>query len=305
MVKTLKPTALKKGDLIRVVASSSPFNKPHFLEGIAYLNALGFKTQYEKGIFKKNDYLAGSDKRRAAELLSALNDAHAKAILFARGGYGAMRLLPFLDKTRIKSPPKIILGYSDITVILLYLQQRYGWVGFYGPVVAKDIHQKAHPTTLKSLREALMGTEGKGCRTCSGLTPIKRGKATAPMIGGCLSLITALLGTKYEINTQGKILFLEDVGEKPYKVDRMLTQLKLAGKFDHCRGLVFGSLEDTASKKKYADAILRVLGDCPFPVMTGLKAGHGSVKMTLPLGIMTCLDAGKKSLTFMEPACND
>ena len=197
MNKLKKPSALKPGDTIRIVASSSPFDKRAFLQGVKLLNHWGFKTKYHQSIFAKQPYLAGTDKRRASELIQALNDDSAKAILFARGGYGSMRLLPLLDKATIKSTPKIILGYSDITSLLAYFQKRLGWVNFYGPVVAKDLHAQAHQATLNSLKTNLTSNNGLNTFNPHKIIALKKGKAQGVLMGGCLSLIVSLLGTPY------------------------------------------------------------------------------------------------------------
>lgn len=298
-----KPKALKKGDTIRIVASSSPFNKRAFLQGVKLLNDWGFKTKYHRGIFAKEPYLAGTDKRRASELIQAINDDQAKAILFARGGYGAMRLLPLLDKAKLKSKPKIILGYSDITSLLHYFQQRLGWVNFYGPVVAKDLNKKAHKDTLQSFHKSLISTQTLNGYSLKGPISLRRGSATGPLVGGCLSLIVSLMGTKYELNTDNKILFLEDTNERPYEIDRMLMHLKLAGKFNKCKGIVFGSLVGPNPTEHYIDTIKGIVSDYKFPVLFNFPAGHTKKKITLPLGIKVCLNTKhSRSLTFLEPA---
>ncbi|OVE80854.1 hypothetical protein BVY03_05170 [bacterium K02(2017)] len=296
-----KPQQLKKGDLIRVVAPSSPFDKASFQSGVNVLKSWGFKVVYQKNIFSKGAYLAGSDQRRAKELITAINDPKAKAILFARGGYGSMRLISFLEKSKLNGPVKIVLGYSDITSINLYLQNRLGWGGFYGPVVAKDIHSKMNREAFDSLL---------ACLTQKKISPIhgkqikslRSGKVSASLVGGCLTLVCASLGTSFEINTKNKILFLEDVNEKPYVIDRMLMQLKLAGKFDYCKGLIFGSLVGPNPDKHYVEAIKSVVKNYQFPILYNLPLGHGVKKLSIPLGVKVCLDTKSKSVSFLESA---
>lgn len=302
MVLLKKPQHLIPGDTIRIVASSSPFETEAFEAGLALLHSWGFKTKFQKNIFEREPYLAGSDKRRAKELISALHDDSAKAILFARGGYGAMRLLPLLDKIKIKSKPKIILGYSDITCLLNYIQKRLGWITFYGPVVAKDLSLATDGHTKNSFYECLTSTKNIAPMVFDEAQSIRTGKATAPMVGGCLSLIVSQLGTPYDLNTDNRILFLEDVNEKPYQIDRMLTHLKLAGKFKKCRGLVFGSLAGPNPSDHYRQTIQSVLEDCRFPILSNISAGHTKIKTTLPLGLKIKLDAKAKSITYLEAA---
>lgn len=296
-----KPFALKPGDTIRIVASSSPFSHEDFHKGIHLLKSWGFKTKYQKNIFSKKPYLAGSDERRANELVAALKDPEAKAILFARGGYGATRILPYLDRYQLPAKPKIILGYSDITALHGYFNKRGGWMTFYGPVVSKDIHEKASAVTLKSLKNALTQTTKPKPFKSSQLVVLKKGKATGELIGGCLSLIVSLIGTPYDFKTDGKILFLEDINEKPYKIDRMLTQMKLAGKFKKCRGLIF-SIPGPNPKEHYIATIKDVLKDFRGPIVFNFPAGHTKVKLTVPFGIKVRLDSYRKSLEFLEPA---
>lgn len=297
-----KPASLKPGDVIRVVASSSPFDKKSFLNGVAVLETLGFAVKFQKNIFHRIPYLAGSDERRARELIAALNDTEAKAILFARGGYGSMRLLPHLDKMRVPQRPKIVLGYSDVTSLLTYIHERFRWVCFYGPGVAKDLNQQMPAKTRTSLREALTTTKPLGTFLFPKAHTVHAGRVTAPVVGGCLSLIATLVGTPYELATENKILFLEDVGEAPYEIDRLLTHLKLAGKFKNCRGLVFGSLNGPNPLKHYVHTIKDLTKEFDFPVLVGIDVGHSAIKHTIPLGVKTCLDAKNKSLTFLERA---
>lgn len=300
MKKFLKPDALNPGDVIRIVASSSPFEKEAFLAGVSILRQWGFTCRYDKGIFARDPYLAGSDDRRFKELVSALRDPQAKAILFARGGYGSMRLLSHLDRVKITGKPKIILGYSDITSLLTYFQNRLGWLTYYGPVVAKDLGKKTEALTLASLHKTLTSLEPLGALWFPGMRFLKAGRSQGKLVGGCLSLLVAGLGTPYEINTDDAILFLEDTHEKPYSIDRMLTHLKLAGKFKKCRGLVFGSLDGPNPDEHYQETILDALGNFTGPILYGLPAGHSKPKITVPLGGLVHLDSHKKLLKFSE-----
>lgn len=302
MTKIKKPSALKPGDTIRIVASSSPFDRQALLDGIRLIKKWGFKPKYQKNIFAQQPYLAGSDARRARELITALKDHSTQAIFFARGGYGAMRILPHLDKINPCPRPKIIMGYSDITALLVYFYSRYGWITFYGPVVAKDIHPTTPKHSLQFLHHCLTSCAELGELKFAQAVCLKAGKVTAPMVGGCLSLLVSLLGTPYELNTDGKILFLEDVNEKPYEVDRMMTHLRLAGKLEKCAGLVFGSLNGPNPTKHYIQTIKDIVSSYNFPVLFNVPAGHCKNKITLPLGIRVHLNAAKKSLIFLEPA---
>lgn len=268
------------------------------MAGVAILRQWGFDCRYDKNIFTRQPYLAGSDDRRFKELARAIQDPDAKAIFFARGGYGSMRLLPHLDHLKIKTKPKIILGYSDITSLLTYFQNRLGWVTYYGPVVAKDVGKKTEALTLASLHRSLTSSESLGSLWFPGMCFIKKGRAKGNLVGGCLSLLVAALGTPYEVKTDDAILFLEDIHEKPYSIDRMLTHLKLAGKLKKCRGLVFGSLNGPNPDEHYQEAILDALSDFKGPILYGLPAGHSQPKITIPLGAPVHLDSSQKLFKF-------
>lgn len=289
---------LKAGDLIRVVASASPFDKQAFLEGVDVLSSWGFQVAYQDDIFSRSPYLAGNDHRRADELINALKDKECKAILFARGGYGSMRLLPQLEQARLSISPKIILGYSDITSILMYFLHRFDWPVFYGPVVAKDLSGETAKQTLTSLRSTLQGSpsHSHSLKTCKIL---RHGKTKGKLMGGCLTLVTHLLGTEYMPNLKQSILFLEDTNEKPYQIDRMLTHLKLCGIFDSCQGVIIGSMNGPNPAKHYTQTIMDVLAPYKFPVVYGFAAGHSKIKTTLPLGTQVLLDTQNKTLSLI------
>lgn len=299
-MKLIKPKALKTGDTVWIVASSSSFERDEFLQGVKCLRELGLKPVYQKNIFAKLPYLAGTDQRRSDELKSALLDDGAQAIFFARGGYGAMRLLPRLEKMCSKPKPKIILGYSDVTTLQLYLQQRYKWVCFYGPVVAADLVKDA--VTLGRFRRAIFDNEPLGELKAPDLVVVRKGYVAAPVVGGCLTLVAASLGTDYSIDAAGRILFLEDVNEKPYRVDRLLMQLKLAGVFEKCKAVVFGSMDGPNPLAHYGQVIRDIFSDYAFPLVMNFPAGHCRKKYTLPLGVTAELDTRRKSLTYLESA---
>ncbi|MFH1355659.1 MAG: LD-carboxypeptidase [bacterium] len=301
----VKPSPLKKGDTIHIVASSSPFERAAFEEGVTLLENWGFKVAYNDNIFDKIPYLAGTDERRAEELITALECPNTKAILFARGGYGAMRLLPLLDKNLKTPKAKIIIGYSDITCLLSYLYQRYQWMTFYGPVVSKDISNTMHEQTMASLQSHLTATNLEKTLTFNNAHSLYKGRATAPLTGGCLTLIVSLLGTSYEINTENKILFIEDTNEKPYEIDRMLTHLKLAGKFDHCSGLIFGSLKGPNPDEHYIETIKGITKEYNIPILFNIPVGHSNPKLTLPLGATITLNTENNTITFEESFYNE
>lgn len=296
-----KPQALKKGDLIGIAAPASPFDPDEFKSGVQTLKDLGFRVTYRDDIFDKKHYLAGIDSRRSAELSDLFKNPEVKAILFARGGYGMQRVLPHIKKSDLTTP-KIVLGYSDITTILVWLERELHWPCFYGPVVAKDLSSNLTAQNKKFFLEAITSTKPLGPFSFEESISIKDGITEAKIVGGCLTLINASMGTPFEIDTTDSILFFEDINEKAYAVDRMLTQLKLAGKFDKVRGFLFGNFVNGGDVSHYVETIADVLSDFKGPILYNFPAGHGTTKVTLPLGIKARLDSKNKTLTFLESA---
>src|SRR5262249_55242413 len=226
-----KPPALKKGDRVGIIASASHFHRDEFETGCLALRNLGYEPVYADSIFDRELYFAGSVERRIRELEEMFECDDVKAVLCARGGYGSNYLLPHLNIAKFSSHPKILVGYSDITSLLTYICDTAGVVTFHGPMVAKDF-AKADGVDLESWADALCGTESwlLGSRTDASVKPLAHGAGEGILYGGCLSMLVASLGTPYEINTDGTILFIEDVMTKPYQIDRMLMHLRLAGK---------------------------------------------------------------------------
>ena len=308
----IKPAALCAGDLVAVVAPASNLKSDYLARGVAELERLGFRVKHRADILDKARYTAGSDQRRAEELMAAFVDAEVKAVWAARGGYGVMRLLPLLDEEVLRANPKIFIGYSDLTALHLYLWQRFGWVSFHGPMAAKDLAHFPESRVEHYDRETLLAAitqpkpmgEIKSAKT----EMLHRGSGSVVsgrLLGGCLSLIAAMMGTPDELDTRGSILFLEDTGTRPYAIDRMLQQLRLAGKFDDVRAIVFGEMTDCVQHAEQGYSIQDVLAECTadlgVPVMFGLPSGHSPVgNLTLPLGVMATLDAEHGVLSIDE-----
>jgi muramoyltetrapeptide carboxypeptidase len=289
----LKPDALLPGDTIAVIAPASQIKRDALLAGVRALNELGYQTVCSEEVLSEDRYFAGSVKRRVGELHQAFSDRAIKAIFCARGGYGTNYLLPHLDLKLIRNNPKIFLGYSDVTTLHTYLNDRLGLVTFHGPMVTKDF-ATANGVEKTSLDAAISGKTSWRISQTPGLLALQQGRAEGKLYGGCLSMLAASLGTPYEIKTQDTILFLEDIATKPYQIDRMLMQLKYAGKLDKVRGVVFGEMIDCvqAPEQPYTleEVIMRVLADFDFPVAFGLRSGHVSTgNITLPIGVKTQL----------------
>ena len=286
-----------------MAAPASCFDREALLLGIKRLEALGFQVRYREDIFSKKRYLAGDDERRFAEWSAYLREDAVKAVFAARGGYGSMRLLPRLESLPNDLPPKILLGYSDITSLLLFAQQRWGWVTFQGPVVAKDIGERMRAPGQNSLLRTLTDPTPLGALRPEGLLALHPGEASGRLVGGCLSLIVCSLGTRYQLQTRGSILYLEDVGEKLYSLDRMLTHLRMAGLFDEIRGIVFGPLKDAHDDPAIIqDLLTDLLQDLKIPILFGFPSGHLEDSWTIPFGVEVTLDADDPGLIFEEAA---
>lgn len=296
-MKIIKPKALQPGDTIAIVAPASNLKADYLARGIAEIERLGFRVRHEDGILSKDRYTAGSDKRRAEELMNAFTDETVRAVWAARGGYGAMRLFDLLDPERLRPHPKIFIGYSDLTALHLLLFNRFGWVTFHGPMAAKDLTGGEPAFDRGSLLRSLTGSDAIGTIGHNPLEVLHSGnsvKVNGRLIGGCLSLISATMGTEAEIDTRDAILFLEDTGTKPFALDRMLQQLRLSGKFDEIRGIVFGEMTDCMQHPDQGYTLQQVLADCTaglgVPVLFGLPSGHSPVgNLTLPLGVQATL----------------
>jgi len=309
----IKPSALRDGDAVAVVAPASNLKADYLARGVAELGRLGFRARYEPGILDKARYTAGDDKRRAAELMRAFADSEIKAVWAARGGYGSMRLFKLLDEALIGRRPKVFIGYSDITALSLYFYRRFGWVTFHGPMASKDLAGGEEHYDREMLIKAVTGASPLGEIKSDKTETLHRGaegRVTGRLLGGCLSLITAMMGAPDELDTRGSILFLEDTGVRPYAIDRMLQQLKLAGKFDEVRGIVFGEMIDCVQHADQGYRIQDVLAECTadlnIPVMFGLPSGHSPRgNLTLPLGVTATLDAGRGVLSIDEAAVEE
>ena len=289
----VKPPALRPGDTIGIVAPASNIQRADLEAGCAALARAGYRTFYFDSILERDLYFAGSPARRVRELEQMFERDDIRAILCARGGYGANYLLPHLDLAKVKAHPKIFIGYSDITTLLTHFLDAAGLVVFHGPMAAKDwTHENG--VNLNSWQSALSGTTPWDVPLNPEVIALAEGEAEGILYGGCLSILVASLGTPYAIKTTGTILFLEDVAAKPFQIDRMLMQLKLGGYFDDVRGIVFGEMLDcfqnAAQDYTLREVVRRIVGDLGVPVAFGVKSGHvTSGNITLPFGVKASL----------------
>jgi muramoyltetrapeptide carboxypeptidase len=309
-VPRVKPPALKLGDTVGIVAPASNVKRGDLEAGCEGLRRAGYKPFYLDSILDRDLYFAGSVQRRARELEEMFTRDDVRAIVCARGGYGANYLLEALDLEKIKSHPKIFVGYSDSTCLSTYFFDALGLVTFHGPMVAKDWAQEGG-VDGPSWQSALAGTVAwePSLGAGSGASGLVDGAAEGILYGGCLSILVASLGTPHEIKTEGTILFLEDLAEKPYRIDRMLMQLKLAGKLNAVRGIVFGEMRDCVQNANQGytleEVALRIVGDLGVPVAYGVRSGHVTAgNITLPIGARAGLTVrdGQVSLKILESA---
>jgi len=300
----VKPRALRPGDTVGIVAPASNLKRELVEKGSEALRQLGYKPFYFESILEQEIYFAGSAERRARELGEMFARDEVRGILCARGGYGANYLLGRVDLQKIADHPKIFVGYSDITTLLAWFADSAGFVTFHGPMVTKDF-ALAEGIDLASWNAAVGGATGWEVNSSgdSGVEGLVDGAAEGILYGGCLSLLVAALGTPYDIRTEGTILFLEDVNARPFQIDRMLMQLKLAGKLEGVKGIVFGEMLDCLQTNNQGytlqQVILRIVGDLEIPVAYGLRSGHVTRRnITLPIGVRAALSVNGADVTL-------
>lgn len=315
-IQTIKPPKLKPGDTIGLIAPGSFIDEDELNESIQNVESLGFKTYYTDRILGKYGYLGGDDKNRADDLNHMFANPDVDGIICARGGYGCNRILPMINYDLIRRNPKVLVGYSDITALLYALYSRAGLVSFHGPVGISTFNDYSVDYLNRILKtddknyELISSVEDqeKGDEEYKIYT-ITEGKAEGELIGGNLSIAASLLGTPFDADYKNKIVFLEDIGEEPYRIDRMLTELMLAGKLQEAAGIVLGvfvdcevdeedaSFEDSLTLREVFEDRLSDLG---IPVIYGLSFGHISSKFTLPFGVNAAMNTKKKTVTLLE-----
>jgi muramoyltetrapeptide carboxypeptidase len=302
----VKSKPLLPGARLAVLGPASSADPERVHRGVESLRRLGFVPQlFPTALGKSRPYFAATTTERLADLHQAFADPAIDGIICTRGGYGSNYLLDGLDLELIRSHPKPFIGYSDHTAIETWMLDQAGIPIFHGPMVAADFALDTG-VDLASFHAALAGSSFE-LGPASGLRPLRAGAARGVLYGGCLSLLTASLGTPYAAHTEGKLLFLEDVAAKPYQVDRMLRQLMLAGKLDDVAGIIFGEMLDCASANAATtlldEAILGVLDWFPGPIACGLRSGHVSREnITLPFGVEAELQAGEDTISLHIPS---
>ncbi|GAA0436443.1 LD-carboxypeptidase [Lentibacillus halophilus] len=301
----MKPYRLKRGDTIGIVAPAGPVDSDRLARATPFFEAMGLHVTYGATIDEWHGYLEGTDDQRVADIHHMISDTSVRAIMFARGGYGSARLADKIDYELISRHPKIIWGYSDITYMHTAIRQWTGLTTFHGPMPASDVADEAFdPLSARMFRQLFAPETLHYTEDVSPLTVLAPGEADGALVGGNVSVLASTLGTDYDIDTNGKLLLLEDIGEAPYRIDSMLNQLRLAGKLDAAAGIIVGDFADAKPTHEPSLSLEQVLADhlsdLPCPVMAGFKIGHCFPHFSVPLGARAFLSTTRKRLTI-EP----
>jgi muramoyltetrapeptide carboxypeptidase len=312
----IKPKRLKKGDTVGLITPASPITEQQLEKSVTNLESFGLKVVYTENILAKKGYLAGTDEQRLDDFHKFWADPNIKGVICARGGYGTPRILPYIDYELIRKNPKPFVGYSDITALLQAVYKKTGLICFHGPMGAADHNSYSTNSFVKVLMEPqkeynLIHPDYK-VETINdeAFNPyiINNGIAEGRLFGGNLSLMVTLVGTPYNIDFTGKIVFIEEIGEEPYRIDRMLTQLLLAGNLHKAAGIAIGVFKNCQSKESEGNSLTlkEVLFDrlqlLKIPTIYGLRFGHMVDNAMIPVGIKARLDVEKGMLTLLERA---
>lgn len=313
----IKPKGLNIGDKVGIIAPSSNVTDPEDIQrAIKTIEYFGLVPILGEYIKNGTGYKTRLPKERVSDLHNMFANNDIKGIFAIRGGYGSPQILDLIDFDIIKSNPKVFCGYSDVTALNIAITQNTGLITFHGPVLLSNFSKYTEKSFVDNvfLNESNFPIEYKNPDQKKGVVSmfptlvINEGIAEGELIGGNLSLISSLMGTKFEIDTKDKILFLEDVGERPFRIDRMLTQLRLAGKFDDAKAIIIGKCEDCAPENSAANTWDRtvnevyfdILGDLKKPIIANMMIGHSIDRITLPLGVKAKLDTYNESITLLE-----
>jgi len=312
--RIIKPRKLNSGDTIAFVAPGSYISKEELDESIKKIENLGFKVVYSEKILSQNGYFSGTDNVRAEDLMEKFEDKNVNAIMCIRGGYGCARILPLLDYKSIKKNPKVLIGYSDVTALMFGIFKKTGLITFHGPVAISTFND----FSINNFRAILMNEDypqkffnanNSADENPYGVVSIVKGKSKGKLIGGNLSIMTSLIGTEYDFNYDNSIVFIEEVGEEPYRIDRMLTQLIQSKKFEKASGIMLGIFKDCEPKtfnpafsKSFSlmEVLIDRLGNLKIPIIYGMSFGHIKNKFTIPFGLEAILDTEEQTFTLEE-----
>lgn len=307
-----KPKKLNKKDIIGIISpASSPDEFLRIEKGVKYLEGLGYRVKIGNNVGKNHGYLAGTDEERVNDIHEMFKDKSVKAIFCLRGGYGAFRLLDKIDYRLIKNNPKIFVGYSEITSLQMAFLEKAGLMTFAGPMVTVDFYDEVSPYTSELFWATITSNKKLGkikYPENQKLPYLRKGSVSGRIIGGNLAVFAALLGTNYSPNLTGKILMIEDIGELPYRVDRMLNQLRLAGVFKKVKGIILGRFVDCnehdPNKKTLTlgEVIDHYIGSLKIPSIYTFPHGHIKDFVTIPFGLKVNLNATKGIVEFAESA---
>jgi muramoyltetrapeptide carboxypeptidase len=297
------PPPLGIGDTIGVVAPSGPFDRKLFDAGLAVIHDMGFNTKVDDGVYQgQGGYLAGDDHHRAAQFNAMVNDGQVQAVLCARGGYGSLRILDRLDYDALATHPKAVIGFSDITALHRAIFLRTGLVTFHGPMVTTLA--RSDGPTLHSWGNTLTGR----CDLNPALAKtriLNDGAAEGVLAGGNLATLCHLVGTVYGVDFSGAVLLIEEVGEAAYRIDRMLTQMKMAGVFNGLKAVLLGTFEDCGPVGEIDALIKEQFHDLDIPILSGAPIGHGKENLTVPLGVKVRLDTHGPELRLVDSVFGD
>lgn len=304
-----RPLGLQKGSRVGIACPASGVTMRELADFMTVCSIHGLEPVLGRNVSRRDGYLSAKDSDRADELKAFIDDPTIDAIVCARGGYGVMRILPALDYGAIRQANKIIMGFSDITALLIAANQLSGVVTYHGPVASSTFDG----FTTQSFKQTVIAPPLPTQFSDDRVTTINNGVGKGRLTGGNLAMVIATLGTQYEIDTKGAILFLEEINEEPFRIDRMLTQLWLAGKLQTLNGIAFGNFRNCEAKGQsisgpsftLREVINERTRDLGIPVVYGMPFGHVKSKLTLPLGIEAELDAGAKTLRLLEPPVGD
>ncbi|MFA4875150.1 MAG: LD-carboxypeptidase [bacterium] len=297
-MRPIKPFRLVPGDRIGIVAPASSFEKRGLKRGVSKLRWWGFDPVVPEHVFEQAKKPSDKERARryeekAADIIRMFRDPSINAIFCAEAGYGSIAIIPFLEQVDLSQFPKIFIGFSDITLLILYFHMRYGWVTFHGPTVAQELYKGMPPNTEIALQEAITKVTRLGDVYGKDLEVIKPGRGRGRTIGGNLSRMVQTLGTNFEIDTRDRILYIEEVDEGHMGIDGGLGHLKLAGKFDRLRGIVFSDMEGCmyGDRRALLRYLRRYFRDAHFPVLMGFPSGHGIENITLPIGVRASISS--------------
>ena len=301
----IRPAHLVKGDVIGIVAPASPVEREVLERSFSFLEQLGLRYKLRESVYNKSVYLAGTDEQRLADLHAMFKDPEVKGIICAGGGYGSARYAEQLDLDLIHDNPKIFWGFSDITYLHTAIRQGTGLVTFHGPMLASCVaQQEFHEMSGKMFGQLFAPVEVHYSEDISPLETIVGGVAEGTVVGGNLSQLVSSLGSEFEIKTNSRLLVIEDVGEEPYQVDRLLNQLRLAGKLREAAGIIIGDFSK-AEPAKPEDSLTmdevfeHYFGKLNQPVVKGFRIGHCEPNIAIPFGVKGRLDANNKTLTIL------